>query len=316
MDATFTYQKIVAYKLKMACSNPFTYCFLLFLSLIGSSIAASPSDDLLAWVQQDNRRFLNAVIRVTNLNRTIKFYTENFGMQVLRQSDIPHEKYSYAVLGFGPEDSHFVLQLRQNYGGEKLKLGTAFAHFGIATQDAYKMVEEIRARGGVITREAGPIEGGTTVFAFVQDPDGYMFELIQRPPTPEPLCQLMLHVSDLDSAIQFYEKALGMKLLQKYDSPEEQFAIAMVGYGSNLTQITTVELRYNYNVTEYTQGNGYVQVAINTDDVYRSAAAVKLVSQELGGNITRGPDPISKTTSFLDPDGFETVLVDNRRKKE
>lgn len=125
----------------------------------------------------------------------------------------------------------------QDYGGEKLKLGTAFAHFGIATQDvsktkteverselakcqsiqilklsdlcypqAYKMVEEIRARGGVITREAGPIEGGTTVFAFIQDPDGYMFELIQRPPTPEPLCQLMLHVSDLDRAIQFYEK--------------------------------------------------------------------------------------------------------------
>ncbi|WRX28479.1 Glyoxalase/fosfomycin resistance/dioxygenase domain - like 7 [Theobroma cacao] len=287
MDSTFTYQKIKAYKLKMACSNRLTYCFLLFLSLIGSSIAASPSDDLLAWVQQDNRRFLNAIIRVTNLNRTIKFYTENFGMKVLRQSDIPHENYSYAVLGFGPEDSHFVLQLRQNYGGEKLKLGTAFAHFGIATQDAYKMVEEIRARGGVITREAGPIEGGTTVFAFIQDPDGYMFELIQRPPTPEPLCQLMLH-----------------------------FAIAMVGYGSNLTQITTVELRYNYNVTEYTEGNGYVQVAINTDDVYKSAAAVELVSQELGGNITQGPDPISKTTSFLDPDGFKTVLVGNRRKKE
>ncbi|GLU23712.1 hypothetical protein SLE2022_396990 [Rubroshorea leprosula] len=299
----------------MANHKQLVCCLLLLLSLVGSSMAAhsNSSDDLFEWVQQDNRRFLHAVIRVSDLNRTIKFYTEAFGMTLLRRTEIPEEKHSKAVIGYGPEESHFVLELIQIYGVDKLEIGTSFGHFGIASQDVYKTVEEIRAKGGVVTREPGPIqEGGTTIFAFVQDFDGYSFEIIQRPPTPEPLCQIMLNVADLDLAIEFYEKALGMKLLQKYDIPQEQFAIAMMAYGSNLTQTTAVELKYNYNVTEYTTGNGYVQVSISTDDVYKSAAVVTLVSQELGGKITRLPDPITRIISFLDPDGHKTVLVDNK----
>ncbi|XP_056172944.1 lactoylglutathione lyase-like [Syzygium oleosum] len=125
----------------------------------------------------------------------------------------------------------------------------------------------------------------------------------------------MLQVTDLDRATSFYEKALGMNILLKYDSPQDQFAIAMVGYGTDYTQTVVIELRYNYNVTEYTAGNAYVHAAIGTNDVYKNAAAVALVTQELGGKIIRppGPNPVTNTkmTSFLDPDGRKTVLVDN-----
>ncbi|OWM88775.1 hypothetical protein CDL15_Pgr002542 [Punica granatum] len=272
-------------------------------------------DNVLDWVKTDNRRFLKAMIRVGDLNRTIQFYTECFGMKVLSKKDFPEEKYTKAIVGFGPQESHFVLELIYIHGVEKYELGTAFGHFGIATQDIYAMVEKVRAFGAVITREPGTMGGGSTVYAFVEDPNGYSFEILQRPPTPEPLCQIMLSVLDLDRAISFYEKAMGMNLLQKYDSPEAQFAIAMVGYGSDQTQTTVIELKYNYNVTEYTEGNGYILAAFGTNDVYKSAAAVKLVTGELGGMIVSPPGPApktgTKTTVFLDRDGFKTVLVDN-----
>lgn len=255
-------------------------------------------ENVLEWVQKDNRRFLHAVYRVGNLERTIKFYTECLGMKLLRQRDIPEEKYSNAFLGYGPEDSHFVLELTYNYGVESYDIGTGFGHFAIATEDIYKLVEDVRAKGGNITREPGPVKGGSTVIAFVKDPDGYLFELIQRGPTPEPLCQIMLRVGDLDRAIIFYEKACGMKLLRKSDNPSYKYTIAMMGY-ANEEETTVLELTYNYGVTEYTRGNAYAQVAISTDDVYKSAEAVRVVTQELGGKITREPGPYWGSTPRL-----------------
>ncbi|XP_022877988.1 lactoylglutathione lyase GLX1 isoform X1 [Olea europaea var. sylvestris] len=291
-----------------------------------------PSVELLEWPKKDKHRFLHAVYRVGDLNRSIKFYTECFGMKLLRTRDIPEEKYSNAFLGFGPEDSHFVVELtynmcthrctrclpiqsiRKDYGVDKYDIGTGFGHFAIATQDVYKLVEDIKSKGGTVTREPGPVKGGSSVIAFVKDPDGYLFELIQRGPTPEPLCQVMLRVGDLDRSIKFYEKALGMKLLKKTDRPEQKYTIAMMGYADEY-ETTVLELTYNYGVTEYTKGNAYAQVAISTEDVYKSAEVVNLVTQELGGKITRQPGPIpglnTKVTSFLDPDGWKTVLVDH-----
>ncbi|KAL7130302.1 hypothetical protein ABFS83_13G124700 [Erythranthe nasuta] len=273
------------------------------------------SQELLEWPKQDKRRFLHAVYRVGDLDRTIKFYTECFGMKLLRKRDIPEEKYANAFLGFGPEDSHFVVELTYNYGVEKYDIGTGFGHFAISTQDVYKLVEDIKAKGGgTITREPGPVKGGSSVIAFAKDPDGYLFELIQRGPTPEPLCQVMLRVGDLDRSIKFYEKALGLSLLRKIDRPEHKYTLAMMGFADEY-ETTVLELTYNYGVTEYTKGNAYAQVAIGTDDVYKSAEVVNLVTQELGGKITRQPGPIpginTKITSFLDPDGWKTVLVDN-----
>ncbi|KAJ9566176.1 hypothetical protein OSB04_002142 [Centaurea solstitialis] len=374
-----------------------------------------PSAELLEFPKKDKRRFLHAVYRVGDLERSIKFYTEAFGMKLLRQRDIPEEKYSNAFLGFGPEESNFVVELtyrrerwrlvtdddereeevtsavptmdvpeheavptmeapemvlhvkgidlahvvasylsashlnvhpyltsngifrnddekraaldnlfeearlrhknpRGDYGVDKYDIGTGFGHFAIATADVYKLAETIKAKGGTITREPGPVKGGSSVIAFAKDPDGYLFELIERGSTPEPLCQVMLRVGDLDRSIKFYEKALGMKLCRKIDRPEQKYTLAMMGYAEE-KETTVLELTYNYGVTEYTKGNAYAQVAISTTDVYKSGEVVNHVVQELGGKVTRQAGPIpginTKIMAFLDPDGWKTVLVDN-----
>ncbi|CAI9292547.1 lactoylglutathione lyase GLX1 [Lactuca sativa] len=281
---------------------------------MAESASNVPSAELLEFPKKDKRRFLHAVYRVGDLERSIKFYTEAFGMKLLRQRDIPEEKYSNAFLGFGPEESNFVVELTYNYGVDKYDIGTGFGHFAIATSDVYKLAEDIKAKGGTITREAGPVKGGTSVIAFAKDPDGYLFELIERGGTPEPLCQVMLRVGDLDRSIKFYEKALGMQLCRKIDRPEQKYTLAMMGYAEE-KETTVLELTYNYGVTEYTKGNAYAQVAISTSDVYKSGEVVNHVIKELGGKVTRQPGPIpginTKITAFLDPDGWKTVLVDN-----
>ncbi|KAF8036298.1 hypothetical protein BT93_C2123 [Corymbia citriodora subsp. variegata] len=267
-------------------------------------------ENILDWVKQDKRRLLHVVYRVGDLDRTIKFYTECLGMKLLRKRDIPEEKYTNAFLGYGPEDSHFVIELTYNYGVDKYDIGTGFGHFGIAVDDIAKTVELIKAKGGKVTREPGPVKGGSTVIAFIEDPDGYKFELLERGPTPEPLCQVMLRVGDLDRSISFYEKAYGMELLRTRDNPEYKYTIAMMGYGPE-DKNAVLELTYNYGVTEYDKGNAYAQIAIGTDDVYKTAEAIKLC----GGKVTREPGPLpgisTKITACLDPDGWKTVFVDN-----
>ncbi|KAH0916536.1 hypothetical protein HID58_030982 [Brassica napus] len=280
--------------------------FTSFIRVLGKM---AENAELLEWPKKDKRRFLHVVYRVGDLDRTIQFYTECFGMKLLRKRDVPEEKYSNAFLGFGPETSNFVVELTYNYGVSSYDIGTGFGHFAISTQDVSKMVEAVRAKGGNVTREPGPVKGGGSVIAFVKDPDGYMFELIQRGPTPEPLCQVMLRVGDLDRAIKFYEKALGMRLLRRIERPEYKYTIGMMGYAEEYESIV-LELTYNYGVTEYTKGNAYAQIAIGTDDVYKSAEVVKIANQELGGKITREAGPLpglgTKIVSFLDPDGWKT----------
>lgn len=271
---------------------------------------AATQENVLEWVKQDNRRMLHVVYRVGDLDRTIKFYTECLGMKLLRKRDIPEERYTNAFLGYGPEDSHFVIELTYNYGVDQYDIGSGFGHFGIAVEDVSKTVELIKAKGGKVTREPGAVKGGKTVIAFIEDPDGYKFELLERGPTPEPLCQVMLRVGDLERAIKFYENAYGMKLLRTRDNPEYKYTIAMLGYGPEETS-AVMELTYNYGVTEYDKGNAYAQIAIGTDDVYKTAEAIKLC----GGKITREPGPLpgisTKITACLDPDGWKTVFVDN-----
>uniref|UniRef100_A0A2N9GXJ7 VOC domain-containing protein n=1 Tax=Fagus sylvatica TaxID=28930 RepID=A0A2N9GXJ7_FAGSY len=183
------------------------------------------------------------------------------------------------------EETNFAVELTYNYGVSSYDIGTGFGDFAIATQDVYKLVEDVRAKGGEVTREPGPVKGGKSVIAFVKDPDDYVFELIQRGPTPEPLCQVMLRVGDLERSIKFYEKALGMRVVKKVDRPEYKYTIAMLGHAEE-QETTVLELTYNYGVTEYTKGNAYAQVAIGTDDVYKSAEVVNHVIQEVRGKIT------------------------------
>jgi lactoylglutathione lyase len=120
------------------------------------------------------------MLRVGDLDRAVKFYTEVLGMRLLRTTDRPDQKYSLAFVGYDDEERAAVLELTYNYGVDKYEMGTAYGHVAIAVPDAYKACEDVKRRGGTVTREAGPVKGGTSVIAFVQDPDGYKIELIQR----------------------------------------------------------------------------------------------------------------------------------------
>ncbi|GAB4118552.1 MAG: lactoylglutathione lyase [Rubrivivax sp.] len=125
-------------------------------------------------------RILHTMLRVGDLQRSIDFYTKVMGMTLLRTSDNPEYKYSLAFLGYGRNPEHAELELTYNYGVQTYDLGTAYGHIAIAVPDAYAACEKIKANGGNVTREPGPVKGGTTVIAFITDPDGYKVELIQR----------------------------------------------------------------------------------------------------------------------------------------
>jgi lactoylglutathione lyase len=125
-------------------------------------------------------RILHTMIRVGDLKRSIDFYTQALGMTLLRERDYPAGKFTLAFLGYGPEDTHPAIELTYNYGISRYELGTAFGHIAIGTKDIKAACEAVRAAGGVITREPGPMKHGTTVIAFAADPDGYKIELIER----------------------------------------------------------------------------------------------------------------------------------------
>lgn len=127
-------------------------------------------------------RILHTMLRVGNLQRSIDFYTKVMGMQLLRTTDRPEQQYSLAFVGYGRNPEHAEIELTYNYGVERYELGTAYGHIAIEVPDAYAACEKIRAHGGQITREPGPVKGGSTVIAFVTDPDGYKIELIERKP--------------------------------------------------------------------------------------------------------------------------------------
>jgi len=203
----------------------------LVFSPIEQADATVSEESLQECSKKDKRMILHLVYHVGDLDKTIKFYTECLGMKLLRKRDIPEERYTNAFLGFDPEETNFVVELTYSYGVDSYNLGKGFGHFGIAVEDVYKEVDLIKAKGGKVTREPGPVKGGKIVIAFVEDPDGYKFELIERGPTPEPLCQVMLRVGDLDRAINFYEKTFGMEVLRKRDNPDYKYTVAMVGYG-------------------------------------------------------------------------------------
>lgn len=126
-------------------------------------------------------RFLHTMLRVGNLQRSIDFYTHVLGMQLLRKTENPDYKYTLAFVGFGKNPEHAEIELTYNWGVDSYELGTAFGHLALGVPDVYGACEKIKAAGGNVTREAGPVKGGSSVIAFVTDPDGYKIELIQRP---------------------------------------------------------------------------------------------------------------------------------------
>lgn len=123
-------------------------------------------------------RILHTMLRVGDLQRSIDFYTTVLGMSLLRQSDNEEYKYTLAFVGYGDESDETVLELTYNWGVTEYDLGGAFGHIAIEVDDVYSACEKIRKKGGIVTREPGPVKGGTTEIAFVKDPDGYAIELI------------------------------------------------------------------------------------------------------------------------------------------
>jgi len=124
-------------------------------------------------------RLLHTMFRVGDLNRSLAFYTEILGMKLLRRKDYPDGKFTLAFVGYQDESEGSVIELTHNWETSEYEMGNGYGHIALEVEDAYKACEQIRQRGGRVTREAGPMKHGSTVIAFVQDPDGYMIELIQ-----------------------------------------------------------------------------------------------------------------------------------------
>lgn len=125
-------------------------------------------------------RMLHTMLRVGNLQKSLQFYTEVLGMQLLRQTDYPEGRFTLAFVGYGPEDSHTVLELTHNWDTGSYELGNGYGHIALGVADAYAACDKIKSLGGKVVREAGPMQHGKTVIAFVEDPDGYKVEFIQQ----------------------------------------------------------------------------------------------------------------------------------------
>ena len=125
-------------------------------------------------------RILHTMLRVGDLQRSIDFYTNVLGMKLLRTSDNPEYQYTLAFVGYGKNPEHAELELTYNHGVDSYEMGTAYGHIAIAVPDAAEACNKVRQQGGNVTRDAGPVKGGSTVIAFVTDPDGYKIELIER----------------------------------------------------------------------------------------------------------------------------------------
>jgi lactoylglutathione lyase len=124
-------------------------------------------------------RLLHTMLRVGDLQRSVRFYTDVLGMKLLRTTDRPDQEYSLAFVGYDSEERASVLELTYNYGVERYEPGTAFGHIAIAVPDVAQACESVRRHGGKVTREPGPVKGGKSIIAFVEDPDGYKIEFIE-----------------------------------------------------------------------------------------------------------------------------------------
>ncbi|MCB1824866.1 MAG: lactoylglutathione lyase [Candidatus Competibacteraceae bacterium] len=125
-------------------------------------------------------RILHTMLRTGDLERSIKFYTEILGMKLLRQRDYPDGEFTLAFLGYGDESDHTVIELTYNWGVDRYEMGTAYGHIAIEVDDVYQATAEVKKRAGKILREAGPMNAGTTIISFIEDPDGYPIELIGK----------------------------------------------------------------------------------------------------------------------------------------
>eukprot|EP00274_Cyanoptyche_gloeocystis_P008336 CAMPEP_0196657298 /NCGR_PEP_ID=MMETSP1086-20130531/22560_1 /TAXON_ID=77921 /ORGANISM="Cyanoptyche gloeocystis , Strain SAG4.97" /LENGTH=291 /DNA_ID=CAMNT_0041990365 /DNA_START=207 /DNA_END=1082 /DNA_ORIENTATION=+ len=273
------------------------------------SPASAPATEDTSAAKKVPERVLHTMLRVGDMERSVKFYTEVLGMTLTRKKDFPDGKFTLAFLAYGPEETSTALELTHNWDTTSYDIGAAYGHVALACDDIYARCDAIRNAGGKVTREPGPMKHGTTVIAFVSDPDGYKIELIQRPNAEQPVLHTMLRVGDLDRSLNFYTSVLGMKLLRSKEYPSGKFTLAFVGYGPEETY-TALELTYNWGTTSYDMGNAYGHIALATRDIYATCDAIRAG----GGKIIReaGPMKVGATViAFVeDPDGFKIELIE------
>ncbi|MBM4227434.1 MAG: lactoylglutathione lyase [Gammaproteobacteria bacterium] len=129
-------------------------------------------------------RMMHTMLRVTDLDRALHFYCDVLGMKLIRRKDYPEGRFTLAFVGLGDESDSTVLELTHNWDTDKYDMGSAYGHIAIGVSDVYATCDQVKARGGKVVREAGPMKGGRTVIAFVEDPDGYKIEILQDEPNP------------------------------------------------------------------------------------------------------------------------------------
>jgi len=240
---------------------------------------------------KDNK-MLHVVYRVGNIEATKKYYTKCFGMKVLRERDVPDDKYTNCFLGYGSErrGEHFSIELTYNYGVEKYDLGNGFKYVGISVPDVEAAVNKVAENDGKIIDDSE-----LPASAVAEDTDGYRFQLVpgeQR----DPVSKVSYNCTNIENSIKFYQTALGMTCFESSGS------LAKLGYGSEKDS-TIVELVHSDEATEV--GDGYGQIAISTPDVYAAADSIT----KSGFEVTRAPGPVpgigTKVTAVRDPDGFK-----------
>ena len=239
------------------------------------------------------RKMLRARYRVSDLDRTVRYMEDVYGMRVVEGGGA-----AGATLGY--DAAAFCISLLPAPAAAELDLGTGFGHMGLQVDDVYTAVDKVKAAGGMVTREAGPVKGGSTHIAFVKDPDGYAFELLQRPPTPERINQVMLRTGDLDASTAFYAGCLGMTALRRRVNEQYAYTLQFCGYGDDDLLIPVMELTYNHGKDgrdAYTKGNAYDGVELATSDVERTRSEL----EALGVRVERLDE---HRIACTDPDGW------------
>jgi lactoylglutathione lyase len=261
-----------------------------------------------ATVATASNAMLHFVYRVGHLDRTREFMGI-LGLKVLRERSVEEESYTNVFYGGGPESNaeYCSLELTENWGVDSYNIGTGFAHIGIAVPDVRKTVEELRAAGFTIAREPGHVKDGKSYVAFVLDPTGYKYELLEQK-RRDPVAQVTLRVGDLDKAVEFYT-SMGMHEVRRRTSMEGKYTNVKMGYGPELDS-TMLQLCYNFGVDSYDVGDGWGQIAVRSSDVYDSAKIMKTA----GHDPARAPGPVpgigTKIVAFKDLTGWKTVVVD------
>jgi lactoylglutathione lyase len=201
---------------------------------------------------------LHFVYRVGDLART-RLFLSTLGLRVLRERDVPSEKYTNVFFGAGSESNaeHCSLELTYNYGREAYNVGTGLGHIGVAVSDVRSTCEELRRKGFRVVREPGPVADGKSYMAFVEDPTGYRFELLQRVQR-DPVCQVTLRVTDLDNSLKFYS-ALGFHEVRRRSSESGRYTNVKLGYGPE-EDSTMLQLTHNWDrdpSDAYDAGDGW-----------------------------------------------------------